>query len=181
MLVLKSSGSDAFRASQPAGDRPFLVQRLTKQHDPEHIWMLGLQLAAIIGSGIFGEVVARRMFRPMLRFLPAIDLRTEFGRLGALLLTALIRVFELAAFLLVAIGLFFTIYDGHQAARYAFWCVLSIIVLVRLSQSAARTAGACPARLGVPELDDRSARRLSIAGFGGSAGNRRRAYRHPAP
>ena len=80
---------------------PFLVQRLTKQHDPEHIWILGLQLAAIIGGGIFGEFVARRMFRPLLRFLPTIDVRTEFGRLGALLLTALIRIFELVAFLLV--------------------------------------------------------------------------------
>ena len=36
------------------------------------------------------------------------------------------------AFVLVAIALFFAIYDGHQAARYAFWCVFSIIVLVRL-------------------------------------------------
>ena len=67
------------------------------------------------------------MFRPLLRFLPTIDVRSEFGRLGALLLTAAIRIFELLAFLLVAVGLFFAIYDGHQAARYAFWCVLSII------------------------------------------------------
>ena len=140
---------------------PFLVQRLTKQHDAAHIWILGLQLAAIIGGGIFGEVVARRMFRPMLRFLPAIDLRTEFGRLGALLLTALIRVFELAAFLLVAIGLFFTIYDGHQAARYAFWCVLSIIILVRLVSVGLRVllAPDLP-ELRLSELDDQSARRL---------------------
>jgi hypothetical protein len=140
---------------------PFLVQRLTKQHDPEHIWVLGLQLAAIIGGGSFGEVVARRMFRPILRFLPAINLRTEFGRLGALLLTALIRVFELGAFLLVGIGLFFTIYDGHQAARYAFWYVLSIVILVRLVSVGLRVllAPGLP-ELRLPELDNRSARGL---------------------
>ena len=140
---------------------PFLVQRLTKQHDPEHIWILGLQLAAIIAGGIFGEIVARRMFRPLLRFLPTIDVRTEFGRLGALLLTAAIRIFELLAFLLVAVGLFFAIYDGHQAARYAFWCVLSIIILVRLVSVGLRVllAPNLP-DLRLPALDDRSARRL---------------------
>jgi moderate conductance mechanosensitive channel len=123
--------------------------------------VLGLQLAAIIGGGSFGEVVARRMFRPILRFLPAINLRTEFGRLGALLLTALIRVFELGAFLLVGIGLFFTIYDGHQAARYAFWYVLSIVILVRLVSVGLRVllAPGLP-ELRLPELDNRSARGL---------------------
>ena len=81
----------------------------------------------IFAGAVLGEAVARRMFRPLHRFLPALDVRTEFGQLGALLVNAVIRFFELAAFLLVAVGLFFAIYDGHQAARYAFWCVLSIL------------------------------------------------------
>jgi moderate conductance mechanosensitive channel len=162
MLVLKSRLGLMLSALPNLPEiGPFLVQRLTKQHDPEHIWVLGLQLAAIIGGGSFGEVVARRMFRPILRFLPAINLRTEFGRLGALLLTALIRVFELGAFLLVGIGLFFTIYDGHQAARYAFWYVLSIVILVRLVSVGLRVllAPGLP-ELRLPELDNRSARGL---------------------
>jgi len=162
MLVLKSRLSLMFSALPDLPDiGPFLVQRLTKQHDPEHIWMLGLQLAAVIVGGVLGELVARRMFRPMRRFLPSLDVRTEFGRLGALLLTAVIRVFELAAFLLVAISLFFAIYDGHQVARYAFWCVLSIIMLVRLISVGLRVllAPKLP-ELRLPELDDRSARRL---------------------
>ena len=35
------------------------------------------------------------MFRPLHRFLPALDVRTEFGQLGALLVNAVIRFFEL--------------------------------------------------------------------------------------
>ena len=140
---------------------PFLLQRLTKQHDPEHIWILAFNWRRSFAGAVFGEAVARRMFRPLLRFLPAIDVRTEFGRLGALLVTAVIRFFELSAFLLVAVGLFFAIYDGHQAARYAFWCVLFIILLVRLVAVGLRVllAPSLP-DLRLPALDDRSARRL---------------------
>src|SRR5689334_12636903 len=68
----------------------FLVRRLTKQYEPEYIWVLGLQLAAIFAGAVAGETVARRLFRPMHRLLPSIDVRTEFGRLGALLVNAVI-------------------------------------------------------------------------------------------
>ena len=63
--------------------------------------------------------------------------------------------------MLVAIALFFAIYDGHQAARYAFWCVFSIIVLVRLIAIGLRVllAPSLP-ELRLPELDNQTARRL---------------------
>ena len=140
---------------------PFLVRRLTKQYEPEYIWVLGLQLAAILVGAVLAETVARRLFRPMHRLLPSIDVRTEFGRLGALLVNAVIRLFELAVFVLVAIALFFAIYDGHQAARNAFWCVFSTVVLVRLIAVGLRIllAPSLP-DLRLPELDNRTARRL---------------------
>ena len=140
---------------------PFLLRRLTKQYNPDHIWVLGLELAVILAGAVVGEAIARRLFRPLHRFLPTLDVRTEFGQLGALLVNAVIRFFELAAFVLVAIALFFVIYDGHQAARYAFWCVFSIIVLVRLIAIGLRVvlAPSLP-ELRLPELDTQTARRL---------------------
>ena len=46
MLVLKNRLSLMISAIPDLPEiGPFLVQRLTKQHDPEHIWILGLQLA----------------------------------------------------------------------------------------------------------------------------------------
>ena len=128
---------------------------------PDHIWILGLELAMILAGAVVGEAIARRLFRPLHRFLPALDVRTEFGQLGALLVNAVVRFFELAAFVLVAIALFFAIYDGHQAARYAFWCMFSIIVLVRLIAIGLRVllAPSLP-ELRLPELDNKTARRL---------------------
>ena len=140
---------------------PFLLRRITKQYDPDHIWVLGLELAIILAGAVVGEAIARRLFHPLHRFLPTLDVRTEFGKLGALLVNAVVRFFELAAFVLVAIALFFVIYDGHQAARYAFWCVFSIIVLVRLIAIGLRVvlAPSLP-ELRLPELDTQTARRL---------------------
>src|SRR3954447_15387738 len=140
---------------------PFLLRRLTKQYEPNFIWILGFEFGVIFAGAVVGEAIARRMFRPLHRFLPTLDVRTEFGKLGALLVNAVVRFFELAAFVLVAITLFFVIYDGHQAARYAFWCVFSIVVLVRLIAIGLRVvlAPSLP-ELRLPELDTQTARRL---------------------
>lgn len=162
MLVLKNRLAELFATIPQLPEiGPFLVRRLTKQYEPDFIWVLGFQMVVILGGAILGEAVARRLFRPMHRFLPTLDVRTEFGRLGALLVNAAIRFFELAAFVLVAVALFFAIYDGHQAARHAFWCVLSIIVLARLVAIGLRIllAPSLP-ELRLPDLDDKTARRL---------------------
>ena len=120
-----------------------------------------MKLAVIFAGAVVGEAVARRMFRPLHRFLPALDVRTEFGQLGALLVNAVIRFFELSAFVLVAIALFFAIYDGHQAARYAFWCVLFDCYTGAADRDRLRVllAPSLP-ELRLPELDNRAARRL---------------------
>jgi moderate conductance mechanosensitive channel len=140
---------------------PFLLRRLTKQYPPDHIWILGLELAVIFAGAAGGEAIARRLFRPLHRFLPSLDVRTEFGQLGALVVNAVVRLFELMVFVLIAIALFFAIYDGHQAARYAFWCVFSIILLVRLIALGLRVllAPSLP-ELRLPALDNKAARRL---------------------
>src|SRR4051812_14303281 len=41
---------------------PFLVRRLTKQYEPDFIWILGLEVAAIFAGAVIGETVARRLF-----------------------------------------------------------------------------------------------------------------------
>jgi moderate conductance mechanosensitive channel len=140
---------------------PFLLRRLTKQYDPEHIWILGLEVVVIFAGAVGGEAIARRLFRPLHRFLPSLDVRTEFGRLGALFVNAVVRFFEFMAFVIIAIALFFAIYDGHQAARYAFWCLFSIIILVRLIAIGLRIllAPRLP-ELRLPALDNKTARQL---------------------
>src|SRR6476620_2672043 len=55
---------------------PFLLRRLTKQYNPDHIWVLGLELAVILAGAVVGEAMARRLFYPMHRFLPTLDVRT---------------------------------------------------------------------------------------------------------
>jgi hypothetical protein len=162
MLVLKNRLAEMLSTVPQLPEiGPFLVRRLTQQYEPDYIWVLGIEVAVILVGALLGEAVARRLFRPMHRFLPALDVRTEFGRLGALIVNAVIRFFELAAFVLVAVGLFFAIYDGHQAARHAFWCVLSIVVLVRLIAIGLRIllAPSLP-ELRLPDLDNRTAQRL---------------------
>jgi len=162
MLVLKERLAEVLSAVLQLPEiGPFLLRRLTKQYEPNFIWVLGLEVAAIFAGAVGGEAIARRMFRPLHRFLPALDVRTEFGQLGALLVNAVIRFFELAAFVIVAVALFFAIYDGHQAARYAFWCLFSIVVLVRLIGIGLRVllAPSLP-ELRLPELDNKAARRL---------------------
>ena len=162
MLVLKERLAEVLSAVLQLPEiGPFLLRRLTKQYEPDFIWILGLEVAVIFAGAVGGEAIARRMFRPLHRFLPALDVRTEFGQLGALLVNAVIRFFELAAFVIVAVALFFAIYDGHQAARYAFWCLFSIVVLVRLIGIGLRVllAPSLP-ELRLPELDNKAARRL---------------------
>jgi moderate conductance mechanosensitive channel len=162
MLVLKNRLAEMLSTVPQLPEiGPFLVRRLTQQYEPDYIWVLGIEVAVILVGALLGEAVARRLFRPMHRFLPALDVRTEFGRLGALIVNAVIRFFELASFVLVAVGLFFAIYDGHQAARHAFWCVLLIVVLVRLVAIGLRIllAPSLP-ELRLPDLDNRTAQRL---------------------
>ncbi len=110
---------------------PFVFRRIVKGYDPDHIWWMGLELIVIFAGAAIGEALARRRFLPLHRLLPALDLRSDFGKLGALLVAALIRIAELAIFGLVVIILFFAVFDGHQAARHAFWTLFSFVVLVR--------------------------------------------------
>src|SRR4029079_1472160 len=162
MLVLKERLAEGLSAAlQLPETGPFLLRRLTKHDERDFICVLGLDVSMIFAGAVGGEAIARRMFRPLHRFLPALDVRTEFGQLGALLVDAVIRFFELAAFVIVAVALFFAIYDGHQAACYAFWCLFSIVVLVRLIGIGLRVllAPILP-ELRLPELDNKTARRL---------------------
>ena len=138
-----------------------VLKRITKQYAPEHVWALASYQAVIFGSALFGEALFRRLFRPMLRRLPTLDAQSAFGKLGALLVRALVQLLNIAVFGLVATLLFFFVYEGHEAARLAFWAVFLFIILLRASAVALRLilAPGTP-RLRLPALDDRSARRF---------------------
>src|SRR5690349_19319373 len=86
MLVVKERLAEVLSAVWQLPEiGPFLLRRLTKQYEPDFIWILGLEMGVIFAGAVLGEAIARRMFRPLHRFLPALDVRTEFGQLGALL------------------------------------------------------------------------------------------------
>lgn len=140
---------------------PFTVTRITKGYEPDHVWRIAWYLILIFSGALAGEAVFRRMFRPLLSHLPMIEAQSDFGKLGVLLLRALIQLLAIAAFAGVAILLFLLLYKGHEAARLVFWAVFAFIVLVRTS-----SVGLClilaphQPELRLPALDDRTVRRL---------------------
>ena len=69
MLVLKERLAEVLSAVLQLPEiGPFLLRRLTKQYEPNFIWVLGLEVAAIFAGAVGGEAIARRMFRPLHRF-----------------------------------------------------------------------------------------------------------------
>ena len=140
---------------------PFVLKRVTKRYEPKHVWALASYQAVIFGAALFGEALFRRLFRRMLRRLPTLDAQSDFGKLGALLVRALVQLLNIAVFGLVATLLFFFVYEGHEAARLAFWAVFLFIILLRASAVVLRLILAPDTpTLRLPALDDRSARRL---------------------
>ena len=140
---------------------PFVLKRVTKRYEPKHVWALASYQAVIFGAALFGEALFRRLFRRMLGRLPTLDAQSDFGKLGALLVRALVQLLNIAVFGLVATLLFFFVYEGHEAARLAFWAVFLFIILLRASAVVLRLILAPDTpTLRLPALDDRSARRL---------------------
>lgn len=162
MLVLKEQLRLMFAAYPHLAEiGPFVLQRLTKGYGPDHIWRILFELAGIfVGAGL-GEALAHRLFRPLHQLLPTLGAQSDFGKLGALLVNALIRLLELAAFGIIAICLSFVLFEGHEAARYAFWSLFFLVLLVRMMAIGLRVllAPHLPA-LRLPDLDDATARRL---------------------
>jgi len=140
---------------------PFVVRRITKDSNQGFIWDLILRVTLIfIVSGI-AEAAVRRVFRNVHKSLPLIGERSEFGKLSALLVHGLIRIIELAAFGLATIVLFFIFFQGHEAARYAFWTLFSLVMLARAASIGLRlTLAPDLPRLRLPVIDDHTARRL---------------------
>ena len=115
---------------------PFIITRITKEYGPDHVWKIAWYLILIFSGALAGEALFRRMFRPVLRHLLMTEAQSDFGKLGALLLRALVQLIAIAAFAGVAILLFLFLYKGHEAARLAFWTVFAFIVFVRTSSVA---------------------------------------------
>ena len=162
MLVLKRQLGVMFPAIPMLPEiGPFVAARISKGYGPDHLWRIALELIAIFAGASAGEALARRLFRPLHQLLPMLDQQSEFGKLGALLVNGVIRLLQLGAFGLTGVGLFFAVYEGHEAARYAFWSLFFLVVLVRAVGIALRIllAPSLPG-LRLPELDDRTARRL---------------------
>ncbi|HOT82192.1 MAG TPA: hypothetical protein PLQ12_02670, partial [Candidatus Defluviicoccus seviourii] len=110
---------------------PFILRRITKGYGAEHVWQLVASTLVILAVAWAGEGIARRLFRPLLIRLPALDTRSDFGKLGVLALRLIVSMIELAAFALIAIAMFFLVYQGHEAARLAFWTILAFVLCVR--------------------------------------------------
>ena len=140
---------------------PFILKRITKGYGPEHVWQLVAATLVILAVAWAGEGLARRLFRPLLTRLPALDTGSDFGKLGVLGLRFVVTLVELAAFTLIAIAMFFLVYQGHQAARLAFWTILAFIVCVRTGAALLRLLLAPePAAPRIPAIDDTTARQL---------------------
>ncbi len=140
---------------------PFMVMRITKGYEPSHIWAIGWSVLAIFSGALAGEAAFRLMFRPLMRQLSGLSVKSEFGKLGMLLLRALIRLIAIAAFAAIAALLFLFIFKGHEVARIAFWSILAFLIFVRVSAAALAVllAPRQPA-LRLPDVDNGAARRL---------------------
>ncbi|MBX3515653.1 MAG: mechanosensitive ion channel family protein [Rhodospirillales bacterium] len=140
---------------------PFILRRITKGYGAEHVWQLVASTLVILAVAWAGEGIARRLFRPLLIRLPALDTRSDFGKLGVLALRFIVSMVELAAFALIAIAMFFLVYQGHEAARLAFWTILAFVLCVRTSAAFLRLLLAPDqGGLRLPAIDDATARQL---------------------
>jgi small-conductance mechanosensitive channel len=140
---------------------PFILKRITKGYGPEHVWQLAAATLVILAVAWAGEGLARRLFRPLLIRLPALDTGSDFGKLELLSLRFVVSMVELAAFTLIAVAMFFLVYQGHQAARLAFWTILAIIVCMRTGAALLRLLLAPdPGAPRIPAIDDATARKL---------------------
>lgn len=139
----------------------FILRRITKGYGAEHVWQLAASTLVILAVAWAGEGMARRLFRPLLIRLPALDTRSDFGKLGVLALRLIVNMIELAAFALIAIAMFFLVYQGHEAARLAFWTILAFVLCVRTGAAFLRLLLA-PDQSGLrlPAIDDATARQL---------------------
>ncbi|SUS06331.1 putative Small-conductance mechanosensitive channel [uncultured Defluviicoccus sp.] len=140
---------------------PFILRRITKGYGAEHVWQLVASTLVILAVAWAGEGMARRLFRPLLIRLPALDTRSDFGKLGVLALRFIVSTVELAAFALIAIAMFFLVYQGHEAARLAFWTILAFVLCVRTGAAFLRLLLAPDqGGLRLPAIDDATARQL---------------------
>lgn len=140
---------------------PFILRRITKGYGAEHVWQLVASTLVILAVAWAGEGLARRLFRPLLIRLPALDTRSDFGKLGVLALRLIVSMIELAAFALIAIAMFFLVYQGHEAARLAFWTILAFVLCVRTGAAFLRLLLAPDqGGLRLPAINDATARQL---------------------
>ncbi len=140
---------------------PFILRRITKGYGAEHVWQLVASTLVILAVAWAGEGMARRLFRPLLIRLPALDTHSDFGKLGILALRFIVSMVEVAAFALIAIAMFFLVYQGHEAARLAFWTILAFVLCVRTGAAFLRLLLAPDqGGLRLPAIDDATARQL---------------------
>jgi small-conductance mechanosensitive channel len=140
---------------------PFIVMRITKGYEPSHIWAIGFYVLLIFAGALAGEAIFRRMFQPFVSQSSRLVAQSEFGKLGILLVRALIQLLAVSAFAGIAGLLFLFIYKGHEAARIAFWSIFFLVFLVRVSAIVLGVILA-PRRpaLRLPDVDNEAARHL---------------------
>jgi len=138
-----------------------VVGRLTDERGLFHLVEIMLGLAAMFLVGWVVETAYRRVLHAPLARIGA-RLGAGFGaETGRFVLNVALEAIALVLFYAGAIGLFFALYEGHQATRIVVLTVLAALVIVRAVVIAARIllAPRTPGHRLLP-LDDAAAQRL---------------------
>jgi small-conductance mechanosensitive channel len=106
----------------------FILGELTRQSDSTKL-LTGL--VAILAAATSAEWLFRGMLRRFRRELGTSAPRTELGRLGVLIIHALIQALALGVFVVTAIPIFFVFHPDQELLRQAFWGILITILATR--------------------------------------------------
>ncbi len=138
---------------------PLLVNKLTRD-DPSRIWMILLYGALIFAGGLAVEWLFRRLFTSNIVH-PQGERTSGIQKACVLGLRLIVDLLGIAVFALVALGLFFVFYQGHEPVRQAVGALYWMIVSIRAFAAVARFAVAPRAPLlRLPPIGDGTARKL---------------------
>jgi small-conductance mechanosensitive channel len=115
-----------------AGLGPFLVKKVTADKPSSHIWWVLLFMAVIfIGAGII-EWLFRRLFTRLGQLAHGGEIETTVDRLCVAGLRIVIDLFAIGVFVLAAFGIYFALYDEHEATNALIAAIFWGVVAFRL-------------------------------------------------
>jgi small-conductance mechanosensitive channel len=117
----------------------FLVEKVTAGKPGSHIWSVLLFMAVIfIGAGIV-EWLFRRLFTRLGQLAHGGEIETTVDRLCVAGLRIVIDLFAIGVFILAAVGIYFVLYDEHEATNALiseiFWGVVAFRLVLVLADA----------------------------------------------